>query len=176
MTNGGFFDLNNGKGSFLPYGMQIVDGVVKQAPSAEHPNYSDNWFGMTADGKYVISDTAGYESTYVGKIEQGVGGGRLLMIDGEAQEINSNRDYRTAVGVNADGDMVLVAVEKATYSDVTGIFASLGLDIVTVLNLDGGGSTAMYVPGTFYPKAKILGDDGWLPREVADAIAIVEKQ
>ena len=175
MTNGGFFDLNTTK-TMKPYGMQIVDGVVKQAPSKENSKYTDNWFGMTKDGKYVISDTDGYETTYKDNIQQGVGGGLLLMVDGVAQEINSDRDYRTAVGVNADGDMVLVAVEKATYSDVTGIFASLGLDIVTVLNLDGGGSTAMYVPGTFYPKAKILGDDGWLPREVADAIAIVEKQ
>ncbi|MBQ6831328.1 MAG: phosphodiester glycosidase family protein [Oscillospiraceae bacterium] len=178
MTNGGFFDLN-ATGSYLPYGMQIVDGVVKQEPTTSSVDsgkyYGDTWFGMTKDGKYVISDTAGYEATYKGNVQQGVGGGRMLMIDGVAQNISSSRDYRTAVGVNADGDLVLVAVEDATYSDICGIFEGLDMEIITVLNLDGGGSTAMYVPGTFYPKAKILGDDGWLPREVADAIAIVEK-
>ncbi len=173
MINGGFFDLNSTK-TMKPYGMQIVDGVVYQAPVAGG-NYSDNWFGMTTDGKYVISDAAGYESTYAGNVQQGVGGGKLLMIDGVAQNITSPRDYRTAVGVNAEGDLVLVAVADATYSDVNQIFVDLNMDIVTVLNLDGGGSTAMYVPGAFYPKALILGDDGLLPREVADAVAIVVK-
>lgn len=171
MINGGFFDLNNTK-SYLPYGMQVVDGVVKQAPSAG--SYSDNWFGMTKDGKYVISNAAGY-ADYEGNVQQAVGGGKLLIVDGVPVELTSERAYRTAVGVNADGDLVMVAVADATYSDVCHIFVDMGLDIVTVLNLDGGGSTAMYVPGTFYPKALILGDDGYFPREVADAIAIVEK-
>lgn len=172
MINGGFFDLNKTK-TMKPYGMQIVDGVVKQAPAAG--NYSDTWFGMTKDGKYVISDAAGYESTYMNNVQQGVGGGKLLIVGGQVQDIISTRDYRTAVGVNANGDLVLVAVESATYSDVCQIFVDLGLDIVTVLNLDGGGSTAMYVPGAFYPKALILGEDGLLPREVADAVGIVVK-
>ena len=173
MINGGFFDLNNTK-SYLPYGAQIVDGVVKQAPSTDN-NYSDNWFGMTKDGKYVISNAAGY-ADYEGNVQQAVGGGKLLIVDGVPVELTSDRAYRTAVGVNADGDLVMVAVADATYSDVCHIFVDMGLEITTVLNLDGGGSTAMYVPGAYYPKALILGDDGFFPREVADAVAIVEKQ
>ena len=172
MINGGFFDLNTGK-TMKPYGMQIVDGVVKQAPSAG--TNSDNWFGMTKDGKYVISNAEGYANTYVGNIQQGVGGGKLLMIDKQVQNLTSDRDYRTAVGVNADGDLVLVAVENATYNDICQIFVDLNMDIVTVLNLDGGGSTAMYVPGAFYPKALILGEDGLLPREVADAVGAYQR-
>ncbi len=172
MINGGFFDLNNTK-SYLPYGAQIVDGVVKQAPSTDN-SYSDNWFGMTKDGKYVISNAAGY-ADYEGNVQQAVGGGKLLIVDGVPVDLTSERAYRTAVGVNENGDLVMVAVADATYSDVCHIFVDMGLDIVTVLNLDGGGSTAMYVPGAYYPKALILGDDGFFPREVADAIAIVEK-
>ena len=174
MINGGFFDLNNTQ-SYLPYGMQVVDGVVKQAPSTDN-SYSDNWFGMTKDGKYVISNTAGYESTYVDNVQQAVGGGKLLIENGVPAELTSDRAYRTAVGVNENGDLVMVAVADATYSDVCHIFVDMGLDIETVLNLDGGGSTALYVPGGFYPQAKILGDDGLFPREVADAVAIVEKK
>ena len=175
MINGGFFDLNNAK-SYLPYGMQVVDGVVKQAPSSTANSYSNNWFGMTKDGKYVISDAAGYESTYVDNVQQAVGGGKLLIVDGIPVDLASERAYRTAVGVNAEGDLVMVAVEDATYSDVCHIFVDMNMEILTVLNLDGGGSTAMYVPGTYYPKALILGEDGLLPREVADAVAIVEKK
>ena len=173
MINGGFFDLNN-TGSNLPYGMQVVDGVVKQAPSTDN-SYSDNWFGMTKEGKYVISNAAGY-ADYAGNVQQAVGGGKLLIVDGVPVEVTSDRAYRTAVGVNENGDLVMVAVADATYSDVCHIFVDMGLDIVTVLNLDGGGSTAMYVPGAYYPKALILGDDGFFPREVADAVAIVVKQ
>ena len=172
MINGGFFDLTS-TGSNLPYGAQVVDGVEKQAPSADANNYSNNWFGMTTEGKYVISDAAGYES---GKIQQAVGGGKLLIVDGVPVGLTSGRDYRTAVGVNANGDLVMVAVANATYSDLCHIFVDMGLDITTVLNLDGGGSTAMYVPGAYYPKALILGEDGILPRKVADAVAIVAKQ
>lgn len=173
MINGGFFDLNNTK-SYVPYGVQIVDGEVKQAPSTDN-NYSDNWFGMTTDGKYVISNAAGY-ADYEGNVQQAVGGGKLLIVDGVPVDLTSDRAYRTAVGVNANGDLVMVAVADATYSDVCHIFVDMGLDIVTVLNLDGGGSTAMYVPGAYYPKALILGDDGFFPREVADAVAIVVKK
>ena len=144
--------------------------------SSTNNNYSDNWFGMTKDGKYVISNAAGYESTYAGNVQQAVGGGKLLIENGVAQSIASDRAYRTAVGVNADGDLVMVAVKDATYSDVCHIFVDMGMDIVTVLNLDGGGSTAMYVPGTYYPKALILGEDGFFPRKVADAIAIVVEE
>ena len=172
MINGGFFDLNSTK-SYLPYGAQIVDGVVKQAPSTDN-SYSDNWFGMTKDGKYVISNAAGY-ADYEGNVQQAVGGGKLLIVDGVPVDLTSERAYRTAVGINENGDLVMVAVADATYSDVCHIFVDMNLDIVTVLNLDGGGSTAMYVPGAYYPKALILGDDGFFPREVADAIAIVEK-
>lgn len=175
MTNGGFFDLNQ-TGSYLPYGMLIVDGEVVQAPSADKPKYTDNWFGMTKDGKYVISNTEGYNSTYAGKVQQGVGGGYLLMENGIAKELTSDgRHYRTAVGVNAAGDLVIVCVENALYNEVNTIFADMDMDIQTVLNLDGGGSTAMYVAGTYWPKAKILGDSSWIKREVPDAIAIVEK-
>ena len=172
MINGGFFDLNTGK-TMKPYGMQIVDGIVKQAPAAG--KYSNNWFGMTKDGKYVISDADGYAGTYINNVQQGIGGGQMLIIDGKVQDIDSDRDFRTAVGVNAKGDLVLVAVENATYKDVSQIFVDLNMEITTVLNLDGGGSTAMYVPGPFYPKALILGDDGLFAREVADAVGIVVK-
>ncbi len=173
MINGGFFDLNN-TGSNLPYGMQVVDGNVKQAPSTDN-SYSDNWFGMTKDGKYVISNAAGY-AAYEGNVQQAVGGGKLLIVDGVPVDLTSDRAYRTAVGVNADGDLVMVAVADATYSDVCHIFVDMGLDIETVLNLDGGGSTAMYVPGAYYPKALILGDDGFFPPDVAVAVAIVVKK
>ena len=174
MINGGFFDLNT-TGSMLPLGMQVVDGVVNQEPDANNPRYADNWFGMTNDGKYVISNAAGYASTYTGNVKQAIGGGRLLMVDGVVQDISSERDFRTAVGITSEGDLVMVCVEDATYNDVCQIFVDMNMDIVTVLNLDGGGSTTMCIPGAYYPKTLIQGDDGLFAREVADAVAIVVK-
>lgn len=174
MINGGFFDLNTGK-TMKPLGTQVVDGAVKQAPDAGNAAYGNNWFGMTKDGKYVISDAAGYESTYTGNVKQAVGGGKLLIVDGIVQNHTSEREFRTAVGITSAGDLVMVCVEDATYNDVCQIFVDMNMDVVTVLNLDGGGSTTMCIPGAFYPKTLIQGDDGLFAREVADAIAIVAK-
>lgn len=169
MINGGFFDLNTGK-TMKPLGAQVVDGVVKQAPNGDR--YSTNWFGMTKEGKYVISNAAGFSAE---NVQQAIGGDKLLIVDGTVQNISSDREFRTAVGINANGDLVMVCVEDATYNDVCQIFVDMNMDILTVLNLDGGGSTTMCIPGAFYPKTLIQGDDGLFAREVADAIAIVAK-
>ena len=56
ITNAGFYDLNTTM-TYIPWGMQIVDGQVLQEPSKDSLAYSNNWFGITTDGQYVISDT-----------------------------------------------------------------------------------------------------------------------
>lgn len=173
ITNAGFYDLNTTM-TYIPWGLQIVDGSVKKEPNEENPNNTDNWFGQTADGKYVISNTAGYYETYETTIAQGVGGGRVLMRDGKPCFSTTGADYRTVVGITRDGDLVILTVPSANYAFVAQIFMDMNVDIDCVLNLDGGGSTTLHS----------LDEDGNLmqyvcetpiEREVADAIAIVKK-
>lgn len=174
ITNAGFYDLNNGKTN-LPLGMQIVDGKVKHEPSTENPKHTDNWFGMTTKGKYVISNTEGYRSTYEGSIVQGVGGGLLLMKDGVPCFPSAGVDFRTVVGTTRDGDLVILAMGSANYAVVTQVMMDMNVDVQNILNLDGGGSTTLHT----------LKEDGELSRfvcetpmerEVADSIAIVKKK
>src|SRR3954452_3080817 len=81
-------------------------------------------------------------------------GGNLIMQNGQALDLN-NENYsvpnpRTALGVTADGDVVLATVDGRSetsggmaLTDLAELMSSLGA--VDALNLDGGGSTTMVV-------------------------------
>lgn len=172
ICNGGFFKMS--EGSNLPFGAQIVDGKVLQAPSTANSSYSNNWFGVTTDGKYVISDTSGYESSYQGKIQYAVGGGAILMQNGKPTfPAMENSAYLTCVGITQNGDLILLCMQTApSYAIAIRAFMDLELDVTTILNLDGGGSTTLYTTGRGTLGYDICGD-GLVPRKVADAIAIV---
>ena len=83
-----------------------------------------------------------------------VGGYPMLLRDGSATPICAAcaRQPRTAVGVTASGQILLVVVDGrsrrsrgATLGQLRGILRDLGA--VTALNLDGGGSSEMVVDG-----------------------------
>ena len=148
-VNADFFHFFN-NGDKTTYGAQIIDGVVHKEPNkVEH--YGDNWFGVTTDGEYVLSDLEGYENTYKGKLYQAVGGGVWLMREHQLFPHRSEAvDPRTAVGITDDGGLVLVCVDGrseatvgATYADLLQVFLDLDVPIRTVLNLDGGHSTIL---------------------------------
>lgn len=148
-VNADFFHFFN-NGDKTTYGAQIIDGVVHKEPNkVEH--YGDNWFGVTTDGEYVLSDLEGYENTYKGKLYQAVGGGVWLMREHQLCPHRSEAvDPRTAVGITDDGGLVLVCVDGrseatvgATYADLLQVFLDLDVPIRTVLNLDGGHSTIL---------------------------------
>ena len=173
ITNAGFYDLNTTM-TYIPWGMQIVDGYVHKKPNQDNPNNTDNWFGQTADGKYVISNTAGYYDTYETTIAQGVGGGRVLMADGKPCFSTTGADYRTVVGITKAGDLIILTVPSANYAFVTQIFMDMDLDIDCVLNLDGGGSTTLHSLDENGSLKQFICETP-IEREVADAIAIVKK-
>ena len=180
-VNADFFHFFN-NGDKTTYGAQIIDGVVYKEPNkVEH--YGDNWFGVTNDGEYVLSDLEGYENTYKGKLYQAVGGGVWLMREHQLCPHRSEAvDPRTAVGITDDGGLVLVCVDGrsettvgATYADLLQVFLDLDVPIRTVLNLDGGHSTIL-MGKTADGEMKILNSpsSGLLElRPVADVLTIV---
>jgi exopolysaccharide biosynthesis protein len=173
ITNAGFYDLNTTM-TYIPWGMQIVDGIVKKEPNKDNPKNTDNWFGQTADGKYVISNTDGYPE-YETKISDGVGGGLMLMKDGKPCFTGTTPDFRTVVGVTKDGDLVILTISGANYAVVTQAFMDMGLEMDCVLNLDGGGSTTLHAR-TEEGKLEQYICETPVERAVADAIAIVKKK
>ena len=148
-VNADFFHFFN-NGDKTTFGAQIIDGVVYKEPNlVEH--YGDNWFGVTNDGEYVMSDLAGYESTYKGKLWQAVGGGVWLMREHRVCPHRSPAvEPRTAAAITDDGGLVLVCVDGrsettvgATYADLLQVFLDLDVPIRTALNFDGGHSTIL---------------------------------
>ncbi len=174
ITNAGFYDLNTTM-TYIPWGMQIVDGSVMKEPNEDNPNNTDNWFAQTADGKYVISNTAGYYETYETKLAQGVGGGRILMKDGKPCFSTTGADYRTVVGVTKGGDLIILTMPSANYAFVAQIFMDMEIDVDCVLNLDGGGSTTLHSLNDSGVLTQLVCETP-IEREVADAIAIVKKK
>lgn len=182
-VNADFFHFFN-NGDKTTYGAQIIDGVVyKQPNKVEH--YGDNWFGVTTDGEYVLSDLEGYENTYKGKLYQAVGGGVWLMREHHLCPHRSEAvDPRTAVGITDDGGLVLVCVDGrseatvgATYADLLQVFLDLDVPIRTVLNLDGGHSTIL-MGKTAEGEMKILNSpsSGLSElRPVADILTLVKR-
>ena len=89
-----------------------------------------------------------------------ISGGPYLVKNGEvfvdmtAQKLNAigGRNPRTAIGYTRDNDLILIAVDGREGSSVGMTLTELGylmksLGCVNAINLDGGGSTVMYVNG-----------------------------
>lgn len=148
-VNADFFHFFN-NGDKTTFGAQIIDGVVYKEPNAvEH--YGANWFGLTHDGEYIMSDLEGYFSTYRGRLSQAVGGGVWLMREQKPCFHSSPAvEPRTAVATTMDGGLVIACVDGrssrslgATYADLTQVFMDLPVQLHSVLNLDGGHSTIL---------------------------------
>ncbi len=198
-ANADFFRFFSDK-TLTTYGAQIVDGRVIVEPNDSMEKYCNNWFGMTYDGKYVISNAAGYYSAYKGKLTCAVGGGYRLVQNGVVKIKKSSQGTdttdsditatdmikdshlgpRTWVGISQDNGLAILCADgrsKASagvsYSDQVQLILNLDMNITEVLNFDGGGSTAMVVE-----KEKGVHEVVNLPcsdpmRPVADIIAVV---
>lgn len=99
-----------------------------------------------------------------------IGGGPYLVKNGQAyvdiseQKLGSigGRNPRSAIGYTADGNLIIVAVdgrEKAsigmTLWELASFMKSIGC--VNAMNLDGGGSTVLYVNGKVVNHPKVQG-------------------
>ncbi len=148
--NASFFHFFN-DGDLTPYSIQVVHGVVMAEPGHDKPQYCTYWVGRTKDGKNVISDIDGYFNTYKGNLEYAVGGGLMLIKDGEMHmHVGKARGPRSAVAFAKDGTVILLNCDgrsKASCGlsngDMIEVVTSLGYEIQDFLNLDGGGSTTV---------------------------------
>jgi len=78
------------------------------------------------------------------------------------------------VGITKHNDLVIMTLPGANYAVAVQAFMDLNIDVTTVLNLDGGGSTTLHAQDE-NGALKLLLCETPLEREVADAIAIVIK-
>ncbi|MBI5527954.1 MAG: phosphodiester glycosidase family protein [Deltaproteobacteria bacterium] len=153
-VNGGYFDT----GACVPLGFRKVDGDVLYEAVLTRPPRSA--IGLTAVGGMVIRAVG--TADRFDEVTHGLGAGPRLLKDGAsvvseamaAEEIAgsmNNKHPRTAVGVKGE-KLVLV-----TFDGRTSAGAGVTLDelaqwfewygVPDAMNLDGGGSTTMWISG-----------------------------
>ena len=135
-TNANFYNMGTGE----PKGLLVMEGKTF------NPNKT-NFFAILKDGTPVIGTVSEYE-TYKDDIQEGVGGGKILVKDGVNQltDAETEKMPRSCVGITEDGQIVMLVLDGrqapysvgATYYEIAQIMLDAGC--VDALELDGGGS------------------------------------
>lgn len=129
-----------------PGGLLVMEGVTYNGHNGSSP-----FFAILENGTAIIG-TAGEYETYENQIVeavQGFGSDAMLVVKGENKHSSSETSLapRTAVGLTADGQVIMIAVDGrqapyscgVTYYELAEIMIDAGC--VTAMALDGGGST-----------------------------------
>lgn len=137
-TNGAGFNMSTGK----PSGLLVMNG------KEWNPVDGGGFFAVMKDGSAMIGTTAEY-ATYKDQIQEGIAGfGSVLIKNGEIVANNDGgRASRTAVGIKADGTVVMMVLDGrqepfsagGTMAEIAQIMKDAGC--YNAVNLDGGGST-----------------------------------
>ena len=135
-VNADFFNMATG----APQGALVMNGTV-------YHNSSNPYFAILNDGTAVIR-----QGKVKSDVKEAVGGSAIILVDGEVPQNFKDAYYvqkepRTAVGIKADGSVVLFVGDgrQYPYSNGLTIFELANMmkafGCVTAMNLDGGGST-----------------------------------
>ena len=136
--NGDGFNTVTGE----PGGLLVMEGI--EWHSVDH----DGFFAILADGTAMIGSQAEY-AAYKDQIQEAIGGfGAILVKDGVViPKGDSTRASRTAIGIKADGSVVMMVMDGrqepfscgGTMAEIAQVMYEAGC--VNAVNLDGGGST-----------------------------------
>ncbi|MBE6807060.1 MAG: hypothetical protein E7527_03465 [Ruminococcaceae bacterium] len=140
-TNGDGFNTTTGE----PAGLLQMNGKVWKGIDG------DGFFGILKDGSAIVGTKAEYESL-ADEVVDGIGlfgSGKFLIWDGELASgaTDGTRASRTAIGVKADGSVVMMVLDGrqepfscgGSLREIAQIMLEAGC--VRAVNLDGGGST-----------------------------------
>lgn len=137
--NAGGYDMSNGR----PSGAFVMNGVAINRATA-------TTFWVDMDGKAHITDAQTCNAALdAGNVREAVAGFGDIFENGHARSglDNTTRASRTAIGIKADGTVVMLMVDgrQAPYSvgmTMVEVAASMeALGCVEAVNLDGGGSS-----------------------------------
>ena len=194
-VNGGFFSLETGK----PTDLLKIDGEVV-SPS-HRPRGAvgilergglttlllDRVAVFTHEGLPKYTPILATSPKEWSEAPYAVGGAGLLMLNGRALTdwakenisvgFDTQRHPRTVIGTDAQARIWLVTVDGRnpfhsmgmTFAELQGLGRRLGLR--SLLNLDGGGSTTMWVNGQVVNRPS----DRSGPRKVSDAILVIPR-
>ena len=156
--NGQYFDNSSG-GTGLARDFLKIDGVVStQGEDGRNATFASGAFVIT-DGKADVKGVDGNEGARSLQDKNIMVCGPLLIEDGEYARLNlssthnTNTHPRTAVGVTENGSVLLVTIDGRFPGKAVGMPTPLMQEFFTLLgaksalNLDGGGSTTLYIKG-----------------------------
>ncbi len=183
--NGSFFSMETGRSVvFIRENEELV------APGASGRNvYTENGgIGWNSDFRPLILERP--ESGWAGiDISNLLAGGPLLIFENTLREFNDdafhqNRHPRSAVGITEENHLLLVTIDGRSFQSYGMTIPELAqflseLGAVYALNLDGGGSTSMWIHNgegvVNYPSNNLEFDhDG--ERPVSNALLIIRRE
>ena len=199
-VNGGFFVTDpKPRNAAVANDFLKIDGAV--CSSIPSPGWGAGAVGWNTDGRleYTLWDKAMEADTAAGwsaAYRHVMAAGPMLILNGRSlfgwQEadksaLNSSQRHdgyapRTAVGTKRDGTVVLMAIDgrqSGAYGSSFAELAALGrwLGLHDMLNLDGGGSSALWSRGQGL--ANTPSDGKWIfriERPVANALLVMPKE
>ena len=193
--NGGFFSLQTGKPTdFLKVDGKIVNGTGRHRGAfgiLDRGGVTTLIFDRLAVGTSAASRYSpllGTKKRDWAQASYGLGGAGLLLLNGRqfsdwkveriAEGFHTARHPRTMIGADSQGGIWLVTVDGRnpvvslgmTFAELQKLSRRLGLR--SALNLDGGGSTTMWVAGRIVNQPS----DRTGPRKVSEAIVVVPRK
>lgn len=170
-TNGDGFNTTTGQ----PGGLLVMKG------QEWHPVDHDGFFAILKDGTAMIGTQAEY-AEYKDQIQEAIGAfGATLVKDGKiATTDNSKRASRTAIGIKADGSVVMMVLDGrqepfscgGSLAEIAQIMLEAGC--VRAVNLDGGGSTTYMSKAEGSDNIKVVNrpSDGYARSVAASLVAV----
>lgn len=141
-TNGAGYNITNG----TPSGLLVMQGVEY------YPLTGPGFFAILKDGTAMIGEKEDYEAHKAEVKEAITAFGSVLVKDGKvcvtkSANYTSNRASRTAIGITAEGKVVMMVLDGrqlprsagGAMEEIAQIMLEAGC--VDAINLDGGGST-----------------------------------
>lgn len=159
--NGGFFSPE-----FEPLGLRVQGGRQR------NPLKAISWWGIFFFDHGAPHIAARGDFVGGNGIQMAVQSGPRLVVDGTIPALKPGIAERSAIGISRRGEIVIAITERAPIETRTlaELFrrpaAAGGLDCPNALNLDGGGSSQLYVK----TRALTLHIPGFTP--VTDAVAV----
>ena len=150
-VNGSFFDTSVGGSTVF---LKKEDVIINTTRTGFTPYRENAGFGVNKAGDVFIIQrpSTGWQSAEAYSL---LVSGPLLVYDGTLvpqinQAFNTNRHPRTAIGVTADNHIIAVVVD-GRFSESNGMttkemsIVMKDLGCVSAMNLDGGGSSTMWI-------------------------------
>ena len=152
INGGGFYDPGGMGNGAAPDTLVVMNGVVYAGGNG----LGNGWVGI--DDQYILHvGLTQSQEVYDKHIQQGVGYGPVLVVNGEASDpsvLLSGLNPRTAIGQRSDGAILMLVIAGrqpnslgATYADEAELMLRFGA--VNACNLDGGTSSLLWYDGGY---------------------------